>query len=102
MIIGLIEGLFGLIKGIFSLVFGVVGGALGLVFGILGAVLGLLVIIGVFLVLPVLLLVAIFEARLLYSCHALSDNRFLSPTRKIQPQGAGSLIQCLEGYFVKT
>lgn len=49
-----------LIRGLFNLIFAIIKGVFGLVFGILGAVLGLLVLIGIFLVLPVLLLVAVF------------------------------------------
>ena len=62
--IGLIEGLFGLIigliKGAFGLVFGLIGGVFGLVFGLLGAVPAILVVVALFLVLPIILLVAIF------------------------------------------
>jgi len=62
--IGLIEGLVGLIaglvKGNFGLVTGLVGGIFGLEFGVLGAIFSFLILIGIILVLPVLLLVAIF------------------------------------------
>jgi len=61
---GLIEGFFGLviglIEGVFGLVTGLIGGAFGLVFGLLGAVLAILVVVGLFLALPIVLLIAIF------------------------------------------
>jgi len=52
--------MFGLIKGILGLVFGLIKLIFGLVFGVLGLVFGLLVVIGLFLFLPILLLIIIF------------------------------------------
>lgn len=61
---GLIEGFFGLvvglIEGLFGLVTGLIGGVFGLVFGLLGAALAILVVVGLFLALPIILLIAIF------------------------------------------
>ncbi|MDF1520304.1 MAG: hypothetical protein RQ728_08955 [Brevefilum sp.] len=62
--IGLIEGLvgliLGLIEGLFGLVTGLIGGVFGLAFGLLGAALAILVVVGIFLALPIVLLIAIF------------------------------------------
>lgn len=62
--IGLIEGfvglILGLIEGLFGLVTGLIGGVFGLVFGLLGAALVILVVVGLFLALPIILLIAIF------------------------------------------
>ena len=57
---GLIEGLIGLIFGLISAIFGLVLGVFGLVVGILASAFVLLLLVGFFLFLPILVLIAIF------------------------------------------
>ncbi len=60
---GLIRGIFGLIGGVISLVVGIIGAVVGVVFGILGVVLSAgcasIVLVGICLILPVVIILAI-------------------------------------------